>query len=77
MAEIKDDTSGSKERFPYDDRAIHRPPDEGHPLEELAGRGQTEGTPMGLGLGLGWTILAVFGAFLMVILGTYACSLVR
>ena len=52
-------------------------PEEERPLESLAGRGQTEGTPMGLGQGLGWTILALAGAVVLLILGTYVVSLFR
>jgi hypothetical protein len=64
-------------RFAYDDRPVHRISEEQRPLESLAGRGQTEGTPMGLGRGLGWTVLAVAGAFGLLILGTYFWSLLR
>lgn len=63
-----------KQSFPYDDRPVHPRPEEERPLERLAGRGQTEGTPMGLGQRLGWTIIAVFAVLLLVICGGYLLS---
>lgn len=63
-----------QKRFPYDDRPVHRPPAETHPLEGLAGRGQTEGTPMGLGP-LAWVVVGVFGLILLVIAGSWVVSL--
>ena len=58
-----------KQEFPYDDRPVHPEPEEPHPLEDLAGRGQTEGTPMGLGP-LAWIpigLLVVFVLFAFVV----------
>jgi hypothetical protein len=63
--------------FPYDDRPVRPRPEEDRPLERLAGRGQTEGTPMGLGQGIGWTIIIVFALFLLFILGGYLLSLIH
>lgn len=63
-----------KQSFPYDDRPVHPRPEEERPLERLAGRGQTEGTPMGLGQPLGWIIIAVFAVLLLVICGGYLLS---
>jgi len=69
-----DSDAESKERFAYDDRPVHRPPAEGHPLEQLSGRGQTEGTPMGLGP-LAWVVLGAFVLVLLLIAGSYIVSL--
>ena len=65
-----------EERFPYDERPYRPLPPERHPLEDLAGRGQTEGTPMGLG-GLAWVLLAVLGAIMAVAFVGYVLSLIR
>jgi hypothetical protein len=51
--------------FPYDD------------LEGLAGRGQTEGTPMGLGQGLSWVIIGVIALVFLVSLVGYLLSVPR
>ena len=67
----------SRPRFAYDDRPVHPIPAEDHPLEGLAGRGQTGGTPMGLGMGLSWAIIAIIGAVLLVSLGGYLLSFLR
>ncbi len=64
------------ERFPYDNRPVHPAPPEEHPLETLAGRGQTELTPMGLG-GLAWVFLAILGVMLLIIVGGYLLSFAR
>jgi len=73
----KTEQTEAKPRFAYDDRPVHPAPAEDHPLEGLAGRGQTGGTPMGLGLGLSWAIIAVIGVVLLVSLGGYLLSLLR
>ena len=79
MRDVRDEEPESsadetKPRFPYDDRPFHPRPEEPRPLERLSGRGQTEGTGMGLG-SLGWVILGAFGLFLLVIYGGYLLSL--
>lgn len=66
--------SEPQQRFPYDDRPVNRPPAGTHPLEGLAGRGQTEGTPMGLGW-LAWVVVIPFALILIVIAGSYVVSL--
>jgi hypothetical protein len=40
-----------RKEFPYDDRPVHPKVSDASPFESLSGRGQTEATPMGLGLG--------------------------
>ena len=68
------DSDESRQSFPYDDRPVHRPPAEAHPLEGLAGRGQTEGTPMGLGP-LAWVIVGALVLVLLILAGSYVVSL--
>ena len=65
-----------KQEFPFDDRPVHVRPEEPHPLEELAGRGQTEGTPMGLGP-LAWIPIGVLAVGTLFILGAWVVSLFR
>lgn len=74
---IENEVTESRPRFAYDDRPVHPAPAEDHPLEGLAGRGQTGATPMGLGMGLSWAIIAIIGAVLLVSLGGYLLSLLR
>ncbi len=66
-----------EQSFPYDDRPFHPTPEEDRPLERLAGRGQTEGTPMGLGKGLSWAVVIVVAAIALVSIGGYVLSLLR
>lgn len=72
----RSDSPAKDQRFPYDDRPVHPQPSEEHPLETLAGRGQTEGTPMGLGR-LAWIPIIVVGIILLLIGGSYVLSLLK
>jgi hypothetical protein len=63
--------------FPYDERPVHPTPTEVSPLEGLAGRGQTEGTPMGLGQGLSWVIIGVIALVFLVSLVGYLMAVPR
>jgi len=79
MSDVHDADQGSsadeaKPRFPYDDRPFHPGAEESRPMERLSGRGQTEGTAMGL-RSLGWVILGAFALLLVVIYGGYLLSL--
>jgi hypothetical protein len=70
----KDSGDADRVSFPYDDRPVRPMPSEEHPLENLAGRGQTEGTPMGLGP-LAWIPIAVLVAGLLVYVVFWVSSL--
>ena len=61
-------------RFPYDDRPVHPRPEQPDPFRTLVGRGQTEGTPMGLGPVLSWGILILAALFLIYAVGGWALS---
>jgi hypothetical protein len=66
-----------EQEFPYDSRPVHPEPEEPRPLESLAGRGQHEGTPMGLGPALSWSIAGAFLLVVLLLFGSYFYTLVR
>jgi hypothetical protein len=66
-----------RDMFPYDDRPVQPKPSDVSPLDSLAGRGQTEGTPMGLGIGLSLAIVAAVALVFLASLAGYLVSLLR
>ena len=66
-----------RKEFPYDDRPVYPKASDASPFESLSGRGQTEGTPMGLGLGLSWAIVGAIALVFLLSLGGYLLSMLR